>query len=237
MRDAEVAVVWDAHLGGWPVSLIGIESRPLPRRGTIPADGPEQWTAGTLFPRVAKKIARALNAAAGRRPVVVLANLAGFDGSPESLREWQLEFGAEIAPGGRQLRRSDRVLRPVALPRRRVRGLLAEAESEPRDGRARGRPRLGDRRRPGGRGRVRPRGRAGRRRRRANPGARERVAQAEGAERQRLRAEQGRAVGRGAGREAASVCGAVRPGSQHRASRSDGLGEERHRTWRRCGGS
>ena len=97
MRDAELAVVWDAHLGGWPVSLIGIESRPLPRRGTIPADGPEQWTAGTLFPRAAKKIARALNAAGGRRPVVVLANLAGFDGSPESLREWQLEFGAEIA--------------------------------------------------------------------------------------------------------------------------------------------
>jgi acetyl-CoA carboxylase carboxyltransferase component len=26
----------------------------------------------------------------------VLANLAGFDGSPESMREWQLEFGAEI---------------------------------------------------------------------------------------------------------------------------------------------
>ncbi len=97
MRDAEVAVVWDAHLGGWPVSLIGIESRPLPRRGAIPADGPEQWTAGTLFPRAAKKIARALNAAAGRRPVVVLANLAGFDGSPESLRELELEFGAEIA--------------------------------------------------------------------------------------------------------------------------------------------
>jgi acetyl-CoA carboxylase carboxyltransferase component len=97
MRDAEIAVVWDAHLGGWPVSLIGVESRPLPRRGTIPADGPEHWTAGTLFPRAAKKIARALNAAAGRRPVVVLANLAGFDGSPESLREGQLEFGAEIA--------------------------------------------------------------------------------------------------------------------------------------------
>ena len=97
MRDAEVAVVWEAHLGGWPVSLIGIESRPLPRRGPIPADGPEQWTAGTLFPRAAKKIARALNASAGRRPMVVLANLAGFDGSPESLREWQLEFGAEIA--------------------------------------------------------------------------------------------------------------------------------------------
>jgi acetyl-CoA carboxylase carboxyltransferase component len=97
MLGAEVAVVWDAHLGGRPVSLIGIESRPLPRRGAIPADGPEQWTAGTLFPRAAKKIARALNAAGGRRPVVVLANLAGFDGSPESLRDWQLEYGAEIA--------------------------------------------------------------------------------------------------------------------------------------------
>jgi acetyl/propionyl-CoA carboxylase alpha subunit/acetyl-CoA carboxylase carboxyltransferase component len=97
MRDAEAAVVWDAPLGGWAVSLIGIESRPLPRRGAIPADGPDQWTAGTLFPRAAKKIARALNAASGRRPMVVLANLVGFDGSPESLREWQLEFGAEIA--------------------------------------------------------------------------------------------------------------------------------------------
>ncbi len=96
MHAAENAVVWDAHLGGWPVSLLGLESRPLPRHGTIPADGPEQWTSGTLFPGSAKKIARAINAAAGRRPVVVLANLAGFDASPESMRRWQLEFGAEI---------------------------------------------------------------------------------------------------------------------------------------------
>ncbi len=96
MKQAEIAVVWDAHLGGWPVSLIGIEARPLRRHGPIPADGPEQWTSGTLFPRSAKKIARAINSTAGRRPLVVLANLAGFDGSPESMREWQLEFGAEI---------------------------------------------------------------------------------------------------------------------------------------------
>jgi acetyl-CoA carboxylase carboxyltransferase component len=96
MRQAESAVVWDAHLGGRPVTLLGIESRPLPRHGLIPADGPEQWTSGTLFPRSSKKIARAINAASGRRPVVVLANLAGFDGSPESMREWQLEYGAEI---------------------------------------------------------------------------------------------------------------------------------------------
>ena len=96
MRDAEIGVVWDAHLGGWPVAMIGIESHVLPRHGVIPADGPERWTSGTLFPRSSKKIARAVNAASGRRALVVLANLAGFDGSPESMREWQLEFGAEI---------------------------------------------------------------------------------------------------------------------------------------------
>ena len=96
MRDAESSVVWDAHLGGWPVALLGIESRPMVRHGEVPADGPTQWTSGTLFPRSSKKIARAINSVAGRRPVVVLANLAGFDGSPESMREWQLEFGAEI---------------------------------------------------------------------------------------------------------------------------------------------
>ena len=96
MSDAENAVVWDAHLGGWPVEMLGIESHPLPRYGQVPADGPDRWTSGTLFPRSSKKIARAVNAASGRRPLVVLANLAGFDGSPESMREWQLEFGAEI---------------------------------------------------------------------------------------------------------------------------------------------
>ena len=96
MRDAEIGVVWDAHLGGRPVCLIGIESRPLPRTGLVPADGPDQWTAGTLFPGSSRKVARAINAASGNRPVVVLANLSGFDGSPESMREWQLEYGAEI---------------------------------------------------------------------------------------------------------------------------------------------
>jgi acetyl-CoA carboxylase carboxyltransferase component len=42
-------------------------------------------------------MARAINAASGVRPVVILANLSGFDGSPESLRKLQLEYGAEIA--------------------------------------------------------------------------------------------------------------------------------------------
>jgi len=96
MREAEAAVVWDAHLGGRPVAMIGIESRPLPRFGPVPADGPDQWTSGTLFPQASKKVARAINAASGRRPLVILANLAGFDGSPESMRRLQLEYGAEI---------------------------------------------------------------------------------------------------------------------------------------------
>jgi len=41
-------------------------------------------------------VARAINAASANRPVVVLANLSGFDGSPESMRRLQLEYGAEI---------------------------------------------------------------------------------------------------------------------------------------------
>jgi acetyl-CoA carboxylase carboxyltransferase component len=96
MREAESSVVWDAHFGGIPACLIGIESEPISRLGFVPADGPEQWTPGTLFPLSSKKVARAINAASGSRPVVVLANLSGFDGSPESLRRLQLEFGAEI---------------------------------------------------------------------------------------------------------------------------------------------
>ena len=94
--DADTAVVYDAHLGGYPVTVLGIESRSMARRGALAADGPDQWTAGTLFPQSSRKVARAINAASGNRPLVVLANLSGFDGSPESLRKWQLEYGAEI---------------------------------------------------------------------------------------------------------------------------------------------
>jgi acetyl/propionyl-CoA carboxylase alpha subunit/acetyl-CoA carboxylase carboxyltransferase component len=95
-RDAEIAVTWDAHVGGYPVCMVGFESRTVPRFGVVPADGPEQWTSGTLFPMSSKKIARSINAATLNRPLVILANLSGFDGSPESMRRRQLEFGAEI---------------------------------------------------------------------------------------------------------------------------------------------
>jgi acetyl/propionyl-CoA carboxylase alpha subunit/acetyl-CoA carboxylase carboxyltransferase component len=97
MTGAETAIVWDARIGGFPVCLVGIESRDVPREGEPPPDGPERWNAGTLFPLASKKVARALDAASGNRPVVVLANLSGFDGSPESMRRRQLEHGAEIA--------------------------------------------------------------------------------------------------------------------------------------------
>jgi acetyl-CoA carboxylase carboxyltransferase component len=96
MHSADTVVVWDAHIGGFPVAMLGIESRPLPRRGFVPSDGPEQWTAGTLFPLSAKKAARTINSASGNRPLVVVANLSGFDGSPESMRNLELENGAEI---------------------------------------------------------------------------------------------------------------------------------------------
>lgn len=96
MRHAEMAVVWDCHLGGMPVCAIGIESHCLQRFGFVSGDGPDTWTGGTLFPLSSKKVARAINAASGNRPVVIVANLSGFDGSPESMRCLQLEYGAEI---------------------------------------------------------------------------------------------------------------------------------------------
>jgi len=95
-HDAENTIVWEARIGGFPVCLIGLESRTVTRAGFLPADGPPSWTSGTLFPQSSRKLARAVNAASGNRPVVVMANLTGFDGSPESMRKWQLEYGAEI---------------------------------------------------------------------------------------------------------------------------------------------
>ncbi|MGA4506818.1 carboxyl transferase domain-containing protein [Propionibacteriaceae bacterium G1746] len=96
MAEAETAVVVDTRMGGHAVTMIGIESQQVTRAGFPPTDGPDTFTAGTLFPKSSKKVARALNAASGNRPVVVLANLSGFDGSPESMRNLQLEYGAEI---------------------------------------------------------------------------------------------------------------------------------------------
>jgi acetyl-CoA carboxylase carboxyltransferase component len=96
MEDADTSIVWETQMGGRPVGMVGIESRPLSRVGSIPFDGPESWSGGTLFPQSSKKVARAINSFSGHLPLVVVANLSGFDGSPESLRRLQLEYGAEI---------------------------------------------------------------------------------------------------------------------------------------------
>jgi acetyl/propionyl-CoA carboxylase alpha subunit/acetyl-CoA carboxylase carboxyltransferase component len=96
LRDGDTSIVWDTTVGGIPVCLLGLESHTVARKGFVPADGPPAWTSGTLFPHSSRKTARAINAASGSRPLVVLANLSGFDGSPESMRRRQLEFGAEI---------------------------------------------------------------------------------------------------------------------------------------------
>ena len=95
-RGGETVVVWESRIGGYATTLIGIENQPLARLGQRSNDGPDTFAGGTLYPQASRKLARASNAASGRRPAVVLANLSGFDGSPESLRKWQLEYGAEI---------------------------------------------------------------------------------------------------------------------------------------------
>src|SRR5699024_4102473 len=96
MADADTSLVQDVHIGRRPVGLIGAESRSVQRGGFPPIDGPDTYSAGTLFPQSSRKTARAIIAASGNRPLVVLANLSGFDGSPESMRKLQLEYGADI---------------------------------------------------------------------------------------------------------------------------------------------
>ena len=96
----------DAAIGCAPVlaivlaPLLSASAFAAPRVGMVPPDGPEQFTSGTLFPMASKKVARFINAASAVRPLVILANLSGFDGSPESMRRRQLEWGAEIGRAG-----------------------------------------------------------------------------------------------------------------------------------------
>ena len=73
-------------------AVVGIEARP------VKSDTGDHWlSASTLHPEGSRKVAKAINAASGNRPVVVLASLSGFDGSARSMKGRQLEFGAEIA--------------------------------------------------------------------------------------------------------------------------------------------
>ena len=229
MADAETAVVFDARIGGIPVCLLGIESKTVPRRGVPPTDGPDVYTAGTLFPRSSKKAARAINAASGNRPLVVLANLSGFDGSPDSMRALQLEYGAEI---GRAVVNFDGPIVFVVVSRYhggRVRRVLQGAQPPDDGARRRGLVRLGHRWGSGGGGRVRPRRR--RPHRRGPPGRRP-AGPGRGGERRGARGPGHRAgVGahRRAGRDAREGRLRVRPGARHPPGGRGRLGRRRHR--------
>ena len=92
--------------------------------------------------------------ASGNRPLVVLANLSGFDGSPESLRNLQLEYGAEI---GRAIVNFDGPIVFCVISRYHGGAFVVfsgDAQRQHGGRRRRGLLRLGDRRRAGGRGGV-----------------------------------------------------------------------------------
>ncbi len=101
---AELIKVQETTVGGVPTTMIGVEARPLPREGEIPPGYPAVWSGSTLFPEGSKKMAHAINAASGRTDAVIMANLSGFDGSPESLLTNQLEWGTEIAEAVRNFK-------------------------------------------------------------------------------------------------------------------------------------
>lgn len=61
-----------------------------------PSDGPDTYTAGTHVPQLAEDGPGHQRSERQPAVLVVLANLSGFDGSPESMRKLQLEYGAEI---------------------------------------------------------------------------------------------------------------------------------------------
>ena len=158
MLDAENVVVYDAHLGGHPVALLGIESRPLPRRGPDADGRSDDVHGGHAVPPVVEED-RAGDQRREREPA------AGGAGEPVRLRRLARVAASAAAgvrrgdrPGGGQLRRADRVLRGQPLSRRGVRRVLRHAERVDGGRRGRGLVRLGDRRRAGRGGRVRRRG-------------------------------------------------------------------------------
>lgn len=94
--DARQVIVARGRLSGRTCWLIGVDQRSSEPEWSRTIARGHVFQAGTLYPESSRKIARAIHAAAGE-PVILLANLAGFDGSLDSLMDGQLESGAEIA--------------------------------------------------------------------------------------------------------------------------------------------
>ena len=177
-----------------------------------------------------KKMARAINAASGNRPVVVLANLSGFDGSPESLRKLQLEYGAEI---GRAIVNFDGPIVFCVISRYHGGAFVVFSGALNDDMEVlavEGSLRLGDRRGAGRGGGVHPRGRRSAPRPIRGCAALEAAAgrRPTGPSEARLRAELADAAGGGALGEAGRGGRRVRRDPQHRAGPRGGLGARDH---------
>ena len=90
--------MWDAHLGGIPVCLLGIESHAGPAaRRSSPADGPEQLDGGHAVPAVVEEDRRARStppAATGRSSC--WRTCPASTARRSRCAQLQLEYGAEI---------------------------------------------------------------------------------------------------------------------------------------------
>ena len=200
-----------------------------------PPTGPTTGRPARSSRSSSKKVARAINAASGNRPLVVLANLSGFDGSPESMRQLQLEYGAEI---GRAVVNFRGPIVFCVVSRYHGGAFVVFSKRPPRrhgGGGARGRPRLGDRRRAGRGGGLRPRGGP---RTRKDPRVVElekAIAGRRAARTRRACAPSSRDAGRRALREAGRGGRGVRPRPQRRARPAGGLPRSDHRAGSGCG--
>ena len=143
MADADTAVVQDAHLGGYP----GLPARHRVATGTpprLPAHRrPRHLHRRHAVPEVVEEggagdqRGQRQPAARGAGEPLRLRRLARLDAQPAA------RVRRRDRPRDRQLPRPDRVLRDLALPRRRVRGVLQGAQPEHDRARARGLLRLG----------------------------------------------------------------------------------------------
>ena len=145
-HNAEGAIVWEARVGGFPVCLIGLESRNVARAGFVPADGPLVVDIGDAVPAVVAQ-GRPRHQRGQRQPAGCRA------GQSQRLRRLTGEH-AQVAAGvrrgdrprGDELPRAHRLRGGLALPRWRVRGLLQAAARRHGDGRGGRLLRFGDRR-------------------------------------------------------------------------------------------
>ena len=157
MADADTSVVVDAHLGGYPVSIIGIESRPIPRRG-YPAGG----RARTSSPRARCSRGRARRPLGRSTPPRATGRWWCWRTCPGSTAPRSRCGTSSWSTAPRSAERSSTSDGPIIfcrglpLPRRRVRGVLRRAQRQHGGGRGRGLVRVGHRRRAGRGRRVHP---------------------------------------------------------------------------------